>query len=841
MAAAMLFLSTTASAQQGSTCNAAAGTLRGFKPTDCLQDGGTLIGAISNGGQVVPAGYQVLFVLTKGEELVIQAVSNNPIFNVQSTGFYTIHRLVYNPNTLDLGIVQFGTTTGFDVNALLIQGGGSICAALDVEGTSILVDDPSAGALVATDADVCLESGAALLNATFSTQPYVPAGYSTLHVLTQGPELVIIDAGPEPSFTVSSPGTYTIHTLVYDPATLGLGAVQFGMTTGFDVNGLLIQGGGAICAALDVPGAAFTVTECAEPCTAFAGTLRGFKPTDCLQDGGTVIGAISNGDQVVPAGYQVLYVLTSGSDLVIQAVSSNPIFTVTSTGTYTVHRLVYDPATLDLGIVQFGVTTGGDVNALLVQGGGSICASLDVAGARIIIDNPDAGSLEASNSDACLQNGSASLDAVVATAPYVPVGYNVAYVLTQGPGLVIVNAGAEPSFTVNAEGTYTIHTLVYDPNTLDLGIVQLGVTTGFDVNSLLIQGGGTICASLDVPGAAFTVTACNEPCIANAGTLSANTLENLCLEAGSATLAATPNGDAVVPDGYSLLYVLTSGPELTIQNVAPTPNFSVSSEGLYTIHTLVYEAATLDLSVVVLGQTTGVDVLNLVVENGICARLDVPGAPFNVTVCEPAECTAFAGTLTASKYGCLDGTVELSATPNGDAVVPAGYTLLYVLTSGQELTIQNVAPTPNFSVSSEGLYTIHTLVYDAATLDLSVVVPGQTTGVDVLTLVVENGICASLDVPGAPFFVEACAGNDIEVLGWPTIAKEEMWVSVSGAEQRVEMGVFTLRGEPVMPLRAVPSEESLQRLDLSDLAPGTYLLRVVSGDSVVVRRFVRAD
>jgi len=353
-----------------------------------------------------------------------------------------------------------------------------------------------------------------------------------------------------------------------------------------------------------------------------------------------------------------------------------------------------------------------------VQGGGSICASLDVAGARIIIDNPDAGSLEASNSDACLQNGSASLDAVVATAPYVPEGYNVAYVLTQGPGLVIVNAGAEPSFTVNAEGTYTIHTLVYDPNTLDLGIVQLGVTTGFDVNSLLIQGGGTICASLDVPGAAFTVTACNEPCIANAGTLSANTLENLCLEAGSATLAATPNGDAVVPDGYSLLYVLTSGPELTIQNVAPTPNFSVSSEGLYTIHTL---------------------------------------------------------------------------------------------------------------------------VYDAATLDLSVVVPGQTTGVDVLNLVVENGICASLDVPGAPFFVEACAGNDIEVLGWPTIAKEEMWVSVSGAEQRVEMGVFTLRGEPVMPLRAVPSEESLQRLDLSDLAPGTYLLRVVSGDSVVVRRFVRAD
>ncbi len=55
-------------------------------------------------------------------------------------------------------------------------------------------------------------------------------------------------------------------------------------------------------------------------------------------------------------------------------------------------------------------------------------------------------------------------------------------------------------------GSYTIHTLVYDPNTLDLSIVVPGVTTGFDVNGLLIQGGGSICASLDVAGAAFNVT-----------------------------------------------------------------------------------------------------------------------------------------------------------------------------------------------------------------------------------------------------------------------------------------------------------------------------------------------
>jgi hypothetical protein len=49
---------------------------------------------------------------------------------------------------------------------------------------------------------------------------------------------------------------------------------------------------------------------------------------------------------------------------------------------------VYDPATLDLSIVQFGVTTGFDVNGLLIQGGGSICASLDVNGAPFLVVGP---------------------------------------------------------------------------------------------------------------------------------------------------------------------------------------------------------------------------------------------------------------------------------------------------------------------------------------------------------------------------------------------------------------------------------------------------------------------
>ncbi len=748
-----------ASAQGGENCLAQAGTLRGFKPTDCLQEGGTYIGAISNGGQVVPPGYQVLFVLTKGEGLVIQGVSNNPIFPVNETGLYTIHRLVYDPNTLDLSIVVPGVTTGFDVNSLLIQGGGSICAALDVTGTSVLVDNPDAGSLTAMASEVCLEDGSATVSATVNVAPYVPQGYTVAYVLTQGPGLVIVNAGSEPAFEVSAPGTYTIHTLVYDPNTLDLGVVEPGVTTGFDVNGLLIQGGGAICAALDVAGAPVTVSECPVECTAFAGTLSGFKPTDCLQEGGTWIGGISNGDQVIPAGYEDIFVLTQGPGLVILAVNEQPTFNVTATGLYTIHRLVYDPNTLDLSIVVPGVTTGFDVNALLIQGGGSICASLDVTGTSVLVDNPSTGTLTAEGAEVCLVDGMAMVSATQTVAPYVPAGYQVVYVLTQGEGLVIVNAGAEPAFEVSAVGDYTIHTLVYDPATLNLGIVEPGVTTGFDVNSLLIQGGGAICASLDVAGAPIKVIACDEECEANAGTLESDAYET-CLTEEGVVVSATPTGDAFVPAGYSTVYVLTEGEGLVIVNAGATPSFTVTAPGSYTIHTLVYDPATLDLSIVEPGVTTGFDVNGLLIQGGgtICASLDVAGAPVNVVTCE-VPCTASAGTLGVNKHLCLgDGPLTISATPNGDAVVPAGYSTVYVLTQGEGLLIVNAGASPSFDVTEAGNYTIHTLVYDPATLDLSIVEVGVTTGFDVNSLLIQGGgsICAGLDVAGAAFTVEAC-------------------------------------------------------------------------------------
>ena len=500
-----------------SACDAVAGAMSTSKPDVCFSAGGVTLVANPDGAAFVPQGFSQAYVLTSGAGLVIEQLGATPEFTVTSPGIYTIHSFVF-PSDLDLSIVVPGTTTGFDVNSLLIQGGGSLCASLDVTGAQFNVADPMA-VTMSGGSDVCLNGDNTMLMAIANGDANVPTGYSQAYVLTSGAGLVIEQLGATPEFTVTTGGLYTIHSFVF-PTGLDLSVVVPGTTTGFDVNGLLVQGGGSLCASLDVAGAPFNVAECA--CTANAGTLTAVSDEACLVNGQVTISANANGDANVPSGYSQAYVLTSGTGLVIEQLGATPEFTVTSGGLYTIHSFVF-PSDLDLSIVVPGVTTGFDVNGLLIQGGGELCASLDVAGAPVQVSGPYAGNINPDHFLNCLSNGSTTLNGNPAGDAQVPAGYSTVYVLTRGQGLVIVNAGATPEFTVTQIGLYRIHTLVYDPNTLDLGIVVPGTTTGFDVNSLLVQGGGSICASLDVSGAPFLVLRgriCNffQPLFINEGT-----------------------------------------------------------------------------------------------------------------------------------------------------------------------------------------------------------------------------------------------------------------------------------------------------------------------------------
>ncbi len=611
------------------TCDADAGTLtlNGGSSDICITGGDGQVSATPDGNANVPAGYEVLYVLTSGSGLVIEAVGANPAFVIEESGDYTIHTLVYDPGTLDLSIVELGVTTGFQVNSLLIQGGGDICASLDVAGAPFSADLPRAGILTADVTAFCIDgSGSTDISATPAGVVSVPDGYEVLYVLTSGNGLVIEGVSNTPAFAVDGTGRYTIHTLVYDPNTLDLSGVEIGVTTGFDVNNLLTQGGGDICGALDVTGAVFNIQDVS------AGTLSlNGDENICLTDGSQV-SATPNGDAIIPPGYQVGFVLTQGADLVIVDLNNAPSFDIEESGTYTIHTLVYDPTTLDLSGVELGVTTGFEVNSLLVQGGGDVCASLDVGGARFTAEVLNTGDLTpVGASNLCFSSSGTMLMAMADGGAIVPAGYELLYVLTSGDGLVIEAVSDTPEFMVDGTGLYTIHTLVYDPTTLDLGGVEFGVTTGFDVNAALAQGGGEVCGALDVAGASFVI---DNP---NAGQISPASTAPICTNLGiDIPIEGIPDGTAVVPPGYSLIYVLTSGADLTIEGVnAVLPQFNVSDNGIYTIHTLVYNPATLDLSSIVFGTTTGFDVNALLVQGGgsICGALDVTGASFELITC----------------------------------------------------------------------------------------------------------------------------------------------------------------------------------------------------------------
>ncbi|MEM9984212.1 MAG: hypothetical protein AAF804_03885, partial [Bacteroidota bacterium] len=242
-------------------------------------------------------------------------------------------------------------------------------------------------------------------------------------------------------------------------------------------------------------------------------------------------------------------------------------------------------------------------------------------------------------------------------------------------------------------------------------------------------------------------------CTAASGTIKINQ-DPVVLAGGTATITATPQGDAVIPAGYEQVFLLTTGNNLVIQQFDFVPEFTVTATGPYSVHSLVRNPDPnspdfLDLSTITLGSTTLINVL--VSASNVCASIDLAGD--DVTV---IACTADAGTLTIDQnpVTLANGSAIVSATPDGNRVVPGGYTFIYVLTSGPNLVIEQVSTMPSFTVAAAGDYTIHTLVYNADPndpnfLDLGVVQFGVTTGVDVVNLVTNNGLCASLDVAGA--------------------------------------------------------------------------------------------
>lgn len=117
------------------------------------------------------------------------------------------------------------------------------------------------------------------------------------------------------------------------------------------------------------------------------------------------------------------------------------------------------------------------------------------------------------NAAPCYNGSPVSISATASGNQIIPSGYVLGYALTEGG--TVTQVGATSTFTVNAVGTYVIHPFVYDPLELNPA-VAIGQPATV-VNSLLVQGGGTYCAGLDLTGATVLVETCTtgqiDPCI----------------------------------------------------------------------------------------------------------------------------------------------------------------------------------------------------------------------------------------------------------------------------------------------------------------------------------------
>lgn len=215
--------------------------------------------------------------------------------------------------------------------------------------------------------------------------------YTSAWVLTQGPDLVIINFNAIGvfDFTGLEPGLYTVHAFNYanDDLPIILGSIQFGVTTGADAAALI--GAGLLCAELDVAGVQYELLPCAPECNADYGTIENGDPQIVCAGGSNAAINVTDG---ATGEYATIFALTSAPDLTILNINTDGSsvfdFTGLPAGNYKVHafNFLLSQATTILGAVQVGTTTGFDVSDLITAG--TICADLDAAGVDITLLAP---------------------------------------------------------------------------------------------------------------------------------------------------------------------------------------------------------------------------------------------------------------------------------------------------------------------------------------------------------------------------------------------------------------------------------------------------------------------
>lgn len=705
--------------------------------------------------------------------------------------------------------------------------------------------DAAAGSLTADDAEVCFVGSSTTISATPVGDAVVPPGFTTAFLLVSAVNEVVLATGAQPGFVVPSVAGYTIRTLVFDPATYDTASIALGSSTIGSLNEQFVQGGGAICASLDIVGAAFDVQNC---CDANAGTLTAAQSTICFEQGSVPISAVTDAAPIIPDGSSIVYLLSVSTAGEIIGISSTPAFVVGSLGTYGIHSLVYDSLTFDLDQIVPGNTTTEVLNSMFIAGGGSVCGALDVegAGVSVVLCCPGLlGSLALVDDSTCGVPGGATAE-WSHTGFDIPPGHTIVYLLAQAGTGEIQDTTSSASIVVSDIGGYTIHALIHDTATLDLSVLLNEGTTIGGLDSLLVQGGGTICGLLDLQGALFSVLDCrppNDECSA-AQPVAVRLLEecNGDLIQGDNTYAT--QGLALAPtcgdpgSTYAdVWYSLNTG-----DNTAISVVFDPGTATSWGIAIMDACDASVELACSV-QPAAPIDVnttpnTNLLVR--IFSDLSVgQGGAFSFCVSGASPTSICQGGLVsttddaAALVVCQDANpdvVDLSTT----STAAVAYT--YVVTDADSLIVALVAGNAlDFNGLMLGTYYVHGVSHDGSLSGAGIGEP--------LENMTATGECLSTSSNAVEVVVEVCSGlNEEAGHGWsiaPNPNNGRFVLRSTGLVDAAHIQVFGADGRLLLNQASLLNEGAQLEFALpAEAAPGVYLVRVIAGQGAAIFRMV---
>jgi len=709
-------------------CPANAGTITANQGFLCVPGTFTTIEATPDGNANVPAGFQTEYFLTTGANSLIVQTGSSPSFIVTVEGAYTIHTFIYDPNTFDINSIISNTTTLQEVNTQLLQGNGSICGSLDLNGATTLTEK-AVGFVVTTGPETCdAENGKVTLAPPSNDFDWFDGFMGNeRNDLANGTYIVTVT---ESTTQCQAEIEVVIDEVCQCPVPPTVGNIVIFEATCGNSNGsvtLEMVGNANDFSYVWNPAVSSSNVANGLPAASYSVLISDINDATCFSIVDFVVGN-SDGPQVSVTSTAAANCTAANGSATISPNNLNYTWCDGGNGASrndlmagTCPVTVTDPATGCINVFQVVIDEINNLNA-------------EVA----VSNEPDCG----------MGNGVASVLVSGGSGDYAfewndGGASSTRFGLAAGPYIITV--------TDNIDGCTAVESFTLT-NDIDGATVNIASDVGLNCSG---DTNGNVSYSVQLSGG-FA-----QPATEVIRDAAGNTFTNGNLGAGSYCVIVTDGNGCLAGEGC---FEVTQPDALTI-------DVSVANETCNQLGSI---------GIIAIGGANGYtyDWADLAASSDPADRSGLTAGTYNLTVtdgnfctaavtvvvgddCINPTCTANAGTLIVdSNPVCLvAGSATISATPQGNATVPTGYSTTYVLAIGG--VIQSISNSPVFTVNTISNYTIHTLVYDPNTLDLSIIMPTVTPAQDVVNLLIQGGgsICAALDLAGVTANVIICGGQ----------------------------------------------------------------------------------